>query len=170
MDKVIQARLNLRLVRTGLIVLAVIALLAASHAQAGMYPVQAGELPKLEADEGLLIVAVDTTMSLDRIYMRKDGSVMKSSVLKKVEAGRTSMLMRLPAGRYGWHSVSTGFNSRFELADDPEFYFDVRPGVITYGGDLVYLVRAQPMHADPAPPDDFADDADLHVPGVLHPV
>ena len=121
-----------------LLALVALNLLVATAVQAGMDPVKTGEIPELDSDEGLLVVAVDTTTPIAGVYMRKDGSVMKASVLKKIEAGRSSRLMRLPAGRYGWHSVSTDFGSRFELADDPEFYFDVRPGTITYGGDLVY--------------------------------
>jgi dipeptidyl aminopeptidase/acylaminoacyl peptidase len=119
-------------------ILGLCALTVGPLAVAGMYPVEPGEIPTLKADEGLLLVALDSSAWLQAVYMRKDGALLTSAVLRKVPAGHTFSLVRVPAGRYGWHSIRIADALRFELTDDPEFYFEVRPGAITYGGDLVY--------------------------------
>lgn len=110
---------------------------------AGMYPVEPGEDPQLESDEGLLVVAVDTNFPIEASFMREERALLSSRVLEEIGKGRTSRLLRVPAGRYGWHSLRIGNwaqhwgSASFDLTDNKEFYFDVRPGVITYGGDLV---------------------------------
>jgi dipeptidyl aminopeptidase/acylaminoacyl peptidase len=110
---------------------------------AGMYPLATGELPKLDADEGLLLVSVDTEQPLEAVYMKQEGALLKSRVLRKAAAGRASTLVRVAAGRYGWSTLRVGDWARsgywadFNLDDDPESYFDVRAGVVNYPGDLV---------------------------------
>ncbi|MEP6882625.1 MAG: prolyl oligopeptidase family serine peptidase [Dokdonella sp.] len=133
--------------RAGLIALAIIALFAVSQAKAGMYPVVPGENPQLKANEALLVVAIDTGMPLEAAFMSEEGAVLNSRVLKHIAAGRTFQLLRVPAGRYGWHSLRIGdwahssFWYTYQLSNKKEGYFDVRPGVINYGGDLVVRPR-----------------------------
>ena len=122
-------------------------LLAASAAEAGIYAVEPGEVPQLQADEGLLVIALDTEFPIETSFMHEDGALLPSRVLENAKVGRTSRLLRLPAGRYGWHSlrigdwVHHGGSSTYTVSSDKELYFDVRPGVINYGGDLI--VRAK---------------------------
>lgn len=117
--------------------------LASRSDASGMYPVEAGEVPELGADEGLLLVTVETEINFEAVYMKLAGAVLGSRVLKDVKAGRHRVLMRLEAGRYGWDRLRVGNWARsnrwsdYRLGEDPESYFDVHAGVINYPGDLI---------------------------------
>ena len=112
-------------------------------AAAGMRVLDADDMPRLDADEGLLLVTLDTEFPLEAVYMKQEGAVLNSRVLKNVVAGRTTALVRLAAGRYGWDKLRIGNWGRswswsdYNLGDDPESFFDVRAGVINYPGDLL---------------------------------
>lgn len=113
-----------------------------AHA-AGIYPLEAGKSPALGADEGLLLVTIDTEFPLEAVYMKHEGAVLNSRVLKNPAAGRSTVLVRVAAGRYGWDKLRIGNWARswswwdYRLGSDPESYFDVRAGAINYPGDLV---------------------------------
>ena len=108
-----------------------------------MYPLDSGESPALDAGEGLLLVTIDTEFPLEAVYMKQEGAVLNSRVLKNPAAGRTTVLVRVAAGRYGWDKLRIGNWARswswwdYRLGSDPESYFDVRAGAINYPGDLV---------------------------------
>lgn len=110
---------------------------------AGMYPLESGESPALDDDEGLLLVSIDTKFPLEAVYMKQEGAVLNSRVLKNVPVGRTSALVRVTAGRYVWDTLRIGNWGRssywrdYQLDKDPESSFDVRAGAINYPGDLV---------------------------------
>ena len=129
-----------------LIALALVALLTVSHAKAGMYPVAAGENPVLKANEALLVVAIDTGMPLEAAFMTEEGA-RSSRVLKHIEVGHTFQLLRVPVGRYGWHSLRIGdwahssYWATYRLSDNKDGFFDVRPDVVNYGGELVVRPR-----------------------------
>lgn len=107
-------------------------------AAGGMYPVDPGEQPELGASEGFLLVVVDSAIQLDGVYMRKDGALLNSSVLRRTSRGRNLQLMRVPSGTYVWDSVRTPSGVAYKLKDNPEFRFEVRPGQIAYAGDLSF--------------------------------
>ena len=130
-----------RLIRPAFKFVAFVAVAALGPGQAhggGMHAVEAGALPELQADEGLLLVVVDSTVELDGVYMRKQGALTNSAVLRKTEPGRSLRLFRVDAGAYVWDSVRTASGVAYTLVDDPEFHFDVRPGQIAYAGDLSF--------------------------------
>ena len=108
-----------------------------------MYPLELGEHPRLAADEGLLLVSIDSEFPLEAVYMKHESAVLNSRVLKNPPAGRTTALVRVAAGRYGWDKLRIGNWGRswswsdYRLGGDPESFFDVRAGVINYPGDLV---------------------------------
>ena len=107
-------------------------------AAGGMYPVDPGEQPELGASEGFLLVVVDSEIQLDGVYMRKDGAMLNSGVLRRTPRGRNLQLMRVPAGTYVWDTVRTPSGMAYKLKDNPEFRFEVRPGQIVYAGDLSF--------------------------------
>ena len=107
-------------------------------AAARVSSVDPGEVPALAADEGLLVVAVDSNVDLDSVRVRKDGRLFSSGVLSGIKAGRNSRLYVVPAGTYEWQQVRAFGWVRYELGDNPEYRFEVKPGRITYGGDLVF--------------------------------
>jgi dipeptidyl aminopeptidase/acylaminoacyl peptidase len=122
-----------------LVVAATLALLHAGPAQAGgMHPVAPGEIPELAADEGLLLIAVDASVELDAVYLRKLGTLTNSGVLRKAAPGRHLRLLRVDAGEYVWDRVRTSAGVVYTLIDDPEFHFRVRAGRIVYAGDLSF--------------------------------
>lgn len=127
------------------VVLRVMAWVAASILQVppavaggGMYPVEPGEQPELGVDEGFLLVVVDSAIQLDGVYMRRDGAMLKSSVLRRTPRGRNLQLMRVPSGTYVWDTLRTPSGMAYKLKDNPEFRFEVRSGQIVYAGDLSF--------------------------------
>lgn len=100
--------------------------------------VDPGEMPTLGADEGLLLVAVDSNVDLNAVSVKKEGRLFSSGVLANLKAGHNARLYVVPAGQYAWDQVRAFNSVRYGLKDDPEYHFEVRPGVITYGGDLVF--------------------------------
>lgn len=111
-------------------------LCCALPAQAIIREVDPGELPKLDADEGLLLIAVDSDVSLRSVRISRQGVNLDMRSMRGVEPGRSSQLYVLPAGRYRWTSV--GYIGEFKLSKDPEFGFEVKPGVLNYPGDLLF--------------------------------
>ena len=107
-------------------------------AAGGMYPVEPGEQTELGAGEGFLLVVVDSEIQLDGVYMRKDGAMLNSAVLRRTPRGRNLRLMRVPSGTYVWDTVRTPSGVAYKLKDNPEFRFEVRPGQIAYAGDLSF--------------------------------
>jgi dipeptidyl aminopeptidase/acylaminoacyl peptidase len=112
--------------------------LAAFDAAARTRAVDPGEMPTLGADEGLLVVAVDSNVDLDSVSVKKDGKLFSSGMLSNLKAGRNSRLYVVPAGTYEWEQVRLFGSIRYELKSDPEYRFEVPPGKITYSGDLVF--------------------------------
>src|SRR5690606_12016232 len=55
-------------------------------AAAGMRVLDADDMPRLDADEGLLLVTLDTEFPLEAVYMKQEGAVLNSRVLKNVVA------------------------------------------------------------------------------------
>lgn len=105
-------------------------------AQAIMREVDPGETPRLGAAEGLLLIAVDTDVELTAVRISRQGINLDMRTLRGVKVGRSQRLYAVPAGRYRWASVD--YVGEFRLSKDPEFGFEVKPGVINYPGDLVF--------------------------------
>ncbi|HET6434133.1 MAG TPA: prolyl oligopeptidase family serine peptidase [Xanthomonadaceae bacterium] len=99
--------------------------------------VDPGEIPRLDPDEGLLLVAVDSNNPLQSIRVKKGGTLFTAGVLRDIKEGRTARLYVVPAGRYAWYDVTPFWFARYPLKDRAEYHFDVAPGKITYAGDLV---------------------------------
>jgi dipeptidyl aminopeptidase/acylaminoacyl peptidase len=119
-------------------VLAAALLLLSIEAGARVRVVDPGETPTLGAEEGLLLVAVDSNVDLNAVSVKKEGRLLSSGVLSNIKAGRSARLYVVPAGQYEWEQIRAFNSVRYVLKDDPEYRFEVRPGVITYGGDLVF--------------------------------
>lgn len=126
-------------------------LLSLSITASAIGKVDPGDEPALEADEGLLLVSIDSDVGLASVRFGRHGSSVGTGFLKDIPAGRTSQLYRLPAGRYQWTTVVLvdrwSWVGGFNLADEAEFGFEVKAGRVNYAGDLVYRssgsVRAQ---------------------------
>lgn len=106
--------------------------------------VQPGELPNLAANEGLLVVSVDSTAHISSIRITRAGSFLEAGLLNYVGLGRTLQLYAMPEGQYEWNRVE--FRNRlrevrFELGKDPEYGFKVSAGNITYAGELIVRPR-----------------------------
>lgn len=100
--------------------------------------VDPGEMPKLDPDEGLVLIAIDSSLALEGVHVRKDGgSVFGAGVLSRLPEGRTLRLYKAPAGRYEWNRISTSSGS-YRVGDDAEYDFEVKAGHISYAGDLVF--------------------------------
>lgn len=106
-----------------------------------MRRIDPGELVTLDADEGLLVIAVDTSGHLDSVNLRRNGSLFGRGRLGKVPAGHTLQLFVAKEGSYRWDAVRWFGGLRFDLEHDDRYDFEVRPGRINYPGDLVFRTR-----------------------------
>ena len=101
-----------------------------------------GKEPKLAADEGLLVISVDSDTEVSSLRFQKEGSSWSEGVLKSIKEGRTTQLYVVPAGRYQLTKVTLidnwSWRSAIDLSKDNEYAFEVKPAQITYAGDLVY--------------------------------
>lgn len=110
----------------------------ASPADARLQRVAPGKVPVLAADEGFVLVAVDTNVPISHVRLRKDGKLLGTGTMGDIEEGRSFALYVATAGRYQWRDLRVRAGIRYGLADDPEFSFAVEPGRVTYGGDVVF--------------------------------
>jgi pimeloyl-ACP methyl ester carboxylesterase len=118
--------------------LALLATLAfATPALAGVHRVEPGDKVELGPDEGLLLITVDSTHELTSIRIERDGAVFGHGMLKGVGIGRTTQLFVAQAGRYRWKTATRG-ELGWDLGDDKEYEFEVKPGVANYPGDLIF--------------------------------
>jgi len=108
------------------------------QAQAQMKYVAPGKVPELGPDEGLVVMAMDSDMDLFRVRVTRDGRSFGGGVMNSPGVGRSFRLYQAPAGTYEWSDVKPVAGVSYRMDDDPELKFEVRPGRINYGGDLVF--------------------------------
>lgn len=134
--------LDQHLRRAASVLLFFCAALVCTPLQARLHHVKPGQMPELEAGEGLLVVGVDANMPISRVKVRKDDAVFGGGDMKDLPEGRSLRLYALPAGRYEWAQLKPFSNFAYDLRDEPEFEFVVEAGRINYAGDLQF--RAAP--------------------------
>jgi dipeptidyl aminopeptidase/acylaminoacyl peptidase len=116
-----------------------VALWFALPAHAVIRKIDPGEIPKLAADEALLMIGVDTDTDLEKVSIARNGVNLDVRSIRSLEKGRSSQLFAVPVGRYRWSSVSMRVSGiRFNVSVDEEYGFDVKSGRINYPGDLLY--------------------------------
>ncbi|PPJ42529.1 MULTISPECIES: prolyl oligopeptidase family serine peptidase [unclassified Pseudoxanthomonas] len=103
--------------------------------------IKPGTVPTLKADEGLLVVGIDSNMPLVRVKVRKDNAVFGGGDMKDLPEGRSLRLYALPAGRYEWSQLRPVRYFTYDLRNEPEFEFVIEPGRINYAGDLQFRAR-----------------------------
>lgn len=106
--------------------------------------VDPGEVPRLEPDEGFLVVNVDTTSRISSVRIQKLGSVLAAAVLPHIDIGRTQQVFVVEAGEYAWDELDLTTNvmrARYLLGKDAEYHFRVEAGQINYPGDLIVRPR-----------------------------
>lgn len=112
--------------------------LASFRAEASMREVEPGSDPALKAGEGLVLMAVDTSVNVAMVRMNRDGKLFGSGVMRDLKEGRNFRLYAVSAGTYEWRELQLVFGYRYTLSDDEDFRFTVEPGRITYPGDLLF--------------------------------
>ncbi len=122
--------------------LAMLLLLLIAFDAGAVRKVAPGKHPDLRPDEGLLLVSFDTDTPVQSARFSKRGAALVSGVLAQLKQGRTTELYVVPAGQYQWGRInfvsSSYWRTYFDLSDDAEYAFEVKPGRITYAGDLVF--------------------------------
>ncbi len=114
-------------------------LLWTAPAAAFLDRIDPGDPVSLDEDEGLLVVAVDTSVALDNVRVRRDGSLFGHANLRDPPAGQTFALYRVEAGNYRWQEVRQKLlGLKYDLRGDPSYEFSVRAGAINYAGDLIF--------------------------------
>jgi dipeptidyl aminopeptidase/acylaminoacyl peptidase len=124
--------------RLGLLLLG---LLLAVPVNAGMRELRPGELPRLRPDQGLLALAVDSSLPLQQLEVRGQRWTQGRARLGPVTVGRSVRLFVARAGSYRWDRIVERDRVAYPLGHDPEYHFEVRPGVLNYPGELVFRPR-----------------------------
>lgn len=119
------------------ILLALLLLLAALPLSARDFKVKPGEMPDLRPGEGLVLVAVDSDLAVTSLTVRSEDKAFTGGKLQDIARGHTAALYVMPAGKYRWDRLSLGW-LRWSLRDNPEFVFEVKPGQLSYAGDLIF--------------------------------
>jgi dipeptidyl aminopeptidase/acylaminoacyl peptidase len=112
-------------------------LLAATTASARDFLVKPGETPELREGEGLVLVSIDTDLAVHSLTVRGASRAFSGGKLSDIGEGHTAGLYVMPAGQYRWDRLSLGW-WRWSLRENPEFVFEVKPGKLSYAGDLVF--------------------------------
>ncbi len=109
------------------------------HAASAMDLVKSGQVPRLKENEGLLLVAVDTDISLVSVRIRREDRVFGSgATIRQLPEGPSHRLYVVPAGTYRWADLRPIWGFRFDFRTNDEFKFTVQPGELTYAGVLVF--------------------------------
>jgi hypothetical protein len=121
-----------------------LAICCATPALAIVRDIEPGTVPRLAADEALLVIAVDTNQALDAVRLVREGGQNEMKTVRGLDSGRSLRLVSLPAGRYRWSSLELErFAYSFKGADADEYTFEVRAGRINYPGELIYRAEWQ---------------------------
>lgn len=108
-------------------------------AHAIMRRVEPGQIPKLDANEALLVIGVDTDVDITSVRIVRNGANFDTSSLRELDKGSNAQLFAVPVGKYRWSSITLRRgNVRFEVRKDENYTFEVRAGRINYPGDMVY--------------------------------
>ena len=116
--------------------------LASFAAQASMREIKPEDAIALKPGEGLVLMAVDTSVDVAMVRMNRDGKLFGSGVMRDLKEGRNFRLYAVQAGTYEWRELQLAFGFRYTLSDDEDFRFTVEPGRITYPGDLLFRPRS----------------------------
>ena len=109
----------------------------AGVAEARVKLVKPGQVPTLDPDEGLLVVAYEVSSSMRLMRFRKDGERFPDASITQMHPGDAPRLYIVPAGEYAWEHAATFFNISYDLSDDASRRFTVKPGIINYPGHFL---------------------------------
>lgn len=121
-----------------IILLVLWVLLLPCAAQAFLREIDPHSEVKLGPDEGLLLVSVNTLSSLHYVRVQREGNYFASAKISDLNAGVTTKIYAVAAGKYRWDRVGWSGDYFYELSDDAEFKFEVKAGVVNYPGDLLF--------------------------------
>lgn len=107
-------------------------------AQATLREIEPGEHAELAADEGLLLVSVDTDFALGGVRIQRAGSL-AATFLRDLKPGVQARLYAATAGDYYFDhaSVTTSGRWQYDLGEKRGYRFSVKPASVNYPGDLL---------------------------------
>jgi dipeptidyl aminopeptidase/acylaminoacyl peptidase len=127
-----------------IVFLAFVAAMVAATGAHAMRRVEPGEPVVLRPDQGLVLVAVDTSHDLRAASLRRVGRNHNAGTMRQPGKGLNHDLYVAETGRYGWHNLRT-IGVRWTFKEEADVEFDVKPGVINYPGDLVFRAEGDFM-------------------------
>jgi len=101
---------------------------------------------ELAPGEGLLLFEMETNEVMPELTMSSIDGGYTTLVIRDLQPGRRTHIMRVPAGRYAWRRLEImGYEVGGKMypyfldldRDDEDFHFDVKEGVANYPGLLV---------------------------------
>lgn len=130
------------MLRRAVACLLILQCLMAPSLLAAVKRIDPGEQVQLGADQGLLLLAVDSKIPLYSATVNRPGKILSPAVLRKIEVGATHALFVADAGTYSWQELKPFARWRLQIRDQSAFEFEVRAGELNYPGDLVIDSRA----------------------------
>lgn len=116
--------------------LALCLLFCAASVHAIIREVDPGEVPVLKADEGLLVVAIDSDREDPAIRIEREGLNLDARTVRGKGTGRSFALLALPAGRYRWSRAGYYGRGTAAISKESELSFEVKADVMNYAGDV----------------------------------
>jgi hypothetical protein len=96
----------------------------------------------LKADEGILVIAVDSEFAFKALRIKRDSQLIGDIYAEGAPAGKSLYMAVVPKGHYEWKELLLGENN-FQrgivtLGGSKRHYdFDVKAGKVNYPGDFV---------------------------------
>lgn len=96
----------------------------------------------LKADEGILVIAVDSEFAFRALRIKRDGELVGNLYAIDAPAGKSLYMVVVPKGHYEWKEILQGvhnFQRGTVLVSSTKYHydFDVQAGKVNYPGDFV---------------------------------
>jgi dipeptidyl aminopeptidase/acylaminoacyl peptidase len=95
---------------------------------------------ELKADEGYLVLSLETKYPLQKIIIKPEGSG-KSLVFKEIPNGNNFALIKVKAGNYYLHGIKIDSDYSHKKFKNNRFLINVKAGIINYPGSFEFIVN-----------------------------
>lgn len=100
-----------------------------------------GRLPTLAPDEGLVVIGIETPERVGSLRFNRTDRYTDSGTIENIQPGTTMQVFVVRSGQYRWNDIdyyTKDWKWTFKMGKDPNFHFEVRPGIINYPGILIH--------------------------------
>ena len=100
------------------------------------------EIEQLGGDEGLLIIAFNTSEYIDLVRINRLGSMLGAISFGPVHGGQYFKVIKAKAGKYSWDEITRRFTNVRYMHDfsDRDYVFTVERGKLNYAGVFLFEI------------------------------